>query len=265
MHLRRHAYSWLNDEALLARLLKNGPTAEAAWHVFLERYSNLFLKVIWQFETDQDVAMERYLYVCSKLAANDRAILKRFRPTYGNATPKFSTWLYAVVRNLCVDAYRAAHGRRRYPRAIARLSPFDQRVFALYFWQGYTVEEIEHTLGEKPVGGTSVREALDRVDAHLVNPGLQHRQSPVLVPYEEGKGMAESAPPSGVEDAALIEQWLAVLPAEERLVVQLRFWEDMTGAEIAKVLAIDPPQRVYTILKRALKQLRQQAPRDVVP
>ncbi len=242
---------------------------DAAWKEFLRRYSNLFLKIIWQFETDHDEVMDKYLYVCSKLAANDLAIVRRFKQAYGDDPPKFSSWLYAVVRNLCVDAHRAVHGRRRYPRAMARLSDFDRHVFALYYWEGYTVEEIEQIVGAGPPHneGSGV-EALSRIETSLTQPARQRAarsRKPDLVPYEDGDPAAVMQPAPAFPDASQTEQWLATLSDEERLIVRLRFWEDLTGPEIARALGITPPHRVYSALKKALERLRQCAEREPEP
>lgn len=268
MDLRRHAYRLLSDQALRARLLADGPETEAAWKEFLRRYSNLFLKIIWQFETEQDAVMNTYLYVCSRLAANNLAILRRFRQDHGVTPPKFSTWLYAVVRNLCVDAYRAAQGRRRYPSAIARLSAFDRHLFALYYWDDYTAEEIEHLMASSQQHtNESVVQGLARIEASLTRPAqrsLLRSPKPTKLPYEDGIALMRTMPEaSGIPDETQIEQWLAILTNEERLVVRLRFWENMTGSEIADALDIVPPYRVYGMLKKALRQLRQHAQREL--
>lgn len=227
----------------------------------MRRYSNFILKVVWEFETDPDEAMEKYLYVCSHLAANDRAILRKFQQAYGpGKAPRFTSWLYAVVRNLCIDAYRAAQGRRRYPRAVARLSDYDRRVFELYYWEGYAVDQIEHlTAGRHP--GETVAEALARIEAVLTRRAkeraVQAHRRPV-VSYEDGMPTAET---NGPEDsifspASRIEHWLAELSEEEQLIVRLRFWEDLSGPEIARVLGIEPSHRVYRALRKALDHLR---------
>ncbi len=113
MNLRRHTYRLLSDQALLARLVAEGPAVDAAWKEFLRRYSNLFLKIIWQFETDHDEVMDKYLYVCSKLAANDLAIVRRFKQAYGDDPPKFSSWLYQIALNLCRDRLKSKSRKAR--------------------------------------------------------------------------------------------------------------------------------------------------------
>jgi len=54
----------MHQRSLLERLAKGGAESDAAWKEFLRDYSNLFLKVIWQFEKDREKVMDTYLYVC---------------------------------------------------------------------------------------------------------------------------------------------------------------------------------------------------------
>jgi len=49
-------------------------------------------------------------------------------------------------------------------------------------------------------------------------------------------GAAMSAPPAGVEDAVDVRRALAQLPAGQRAVVVLRYWEDLSVVETAQAL-----------------------------
>lgn len=111
---------WLhtkNDKDLLRTLFEGkGYTSRKAWEVFLERYSNLFLKIIWQFENDHDQAMEKYVYVCSKLANNEYSLLRKYTPEKFDNPPALSTYLTVVVRNLCVEQFRRTRKEREIER-----------------------------------------------------------------------------------------------------------------------------------------------------
>jgi DNA-directed RNA polymerase specialized sigma subunit len=52
---------------------------------------------------------------------------------------------------------------------------------------------------------------------------------------------------------------MGALDSQDQLVIRLRFWEDMTGPEIAKAMSISPEEKVYPVLQRAIDRLRQQA------
>lgn len=135
MHGSGSSLSTLGDAELLRQLSSGeGERREVAWKEFLSRHSELILKTVWQFESDRDAAMDAYLYVCERLAAEEFAKLRAYDPARNGAPARVSTWLTVVVRNLCIDHQRQKEGRRRYPDAVAQLPPLEQKVFELYFW-----------------------------------------------------------------------------------------------------------------------------------
>lgn len=248
-------YRLLDEKSLLERLLSLQSHAEL-WAEFLRRYSNLFFKVIWQHERDHGAAVEKYLYVCTKFAENDFARLRKFRTEYGPRAPKLSTWLVSVTRNLCVDAHRSTHGRRRYPAALLRMSEFERDVFRLCYWEGYSINEIQHML-ETRHGSESVSDAMDRIDATIgERPTTQGSPEFVQFDGDTHGGHADEIPDVFSDDNP---EWLSVLEEQERLVVRLRFWEDMAAREIGKILNLQSEQKVYAIMHKALEKLRASA------
>lgn len=243
----------MSKETFFTGLFSGGRESESAWRAFLRQYSNLFLKVIWQFEHEHDEAMEKYLFVCSRLAANGFALLRKY-DTSLETRPSLAAWLTVVVRNLCVDQHRAKHGRRRYPKALLRLSEYDRKVFELYYWKRYSIEEIEHQIQDNRNGGVAssllrIEEVLTHASAHLAATA----SPPVTLSYDEN--MLVPVDDDDMPDTD-VHAWLASLPKQERLVVRLRFWEDLTAKEIAAMMKIVPEQRVYSILRSALGRLR---------
>jgi RNA polymerase sigma-70 factor (ECF subfamily) len=59
------------------------------------------------------------------------------------------------------------------------------------------------------------------------------------------------------EDARLLLQALRMIPLDAQMVLELWFWEELTGSEIAEVLGIAEPT-VRSRLRRALERLREQ-------
>lgn len=261
MSLQQQYYRLLGEAALLKRLFSDdAEAAERAWKEFLRRYSSLFLKVIWQFERDVDAAMEKYVYVCTHLAANNLARLRKYQPEQREHLPKLSTWLTIVVKNLCVEERRVTHGRRRLPRALLSLSEFDQQVFKHCYWEGYTAQEVSEMIGAVNSESTSsVRDALDRIEALALRPSKTWADAlpKAFVSFDEqwhGNGKA-----SDLDESRSSESLLDVLTSEERLVVQFRFWEDLSAPDIARLMNLSSPRKVYTLLERALKKMRQNA------
>lgn len=250
----------LTDSALLEQLFAGKEPAERAWKEFLHRYSNLFLKIIWQFERDRDTVMERYVYVCSKLAANNFAVLRKFNPQGQKHSPKLSTWLTIVVRHLCVESYRRERGRQRFPRALLKMSPLERRIFRLYYWEGFTIREIQQMLStSKDHSPNRIDAALRRVKAFIFGNPRGSDQKPVIIAYDEMKH--DTPVPHNDSDfdgmEHLFEMLSELLTARERAVIRLRFWEDLSAREIGEVLHISPVRKVYTHLEQALKKLRQ--------
>jgi DNA-directed RNA polymerase specialized sigma24 family protein len=240
----------MDDKEILLDLL-TGDERQRAWQTFLGRFSNLLLKVIWHCEEDYDEVMEKYLFVCRKLAENDFARLRKFR-IHDPESVLFTTWLASVTRNLCVDAHRSRFGRKQLPRAIARLSPLDREVFRLYYWKGYTLEELEHS-----VRNPEFRDSLERISEVLT--GRTPEAPPFLLPLQENDLPPDDADADIDEMRGWLERWMDRLAEKERLIIRLRFWEDMTGPEIARTMNISSEQTVYPLLQKALSHLREQA------
>jgi RNA polymerase sigma factor (sigma-70 family) len=90
---------------------------ENAWAEFLRLYSPLVLKVSWHFARDSDQASNCFLFVCEHLARDRFRRLRCFRR---EGPARFSTWLHAVTRNLCLDWWRREFGRQRVFGSVAR-------------------------------------------------------------------------------------------------------------------------------------------------
>lgn len=252
----------MSSETILERLLARGNQTDRVWKEFLGQYSHLMLKIIWQFNRDHDSAMEKYVHVCERLAANDFEILRRFKAAYGSRPPKFSTWLAAVARNLCVDAHRKSHGRKQLPRMLRGLSTLERSIFRLYYWQGCSVEEIRSTVGSASVqqAGGDIDEVINRVIA--LGDGMGRRApAPSFVPFDEQQAVTAHAE-HDYETADVqrwLELWMQELSPGDKMILRLRFWENMSGKEIADVMRIVPEQRVYPLIQNALQHLRKKA------
>jgi len=251
----------MTDETILKDLLSKPQQPELAWETFLRRFSNLILKVVWHFEKDYDEAMEKYLFVCRKLAENDFARLRRFQQL-GPKSPRFTTWLAAVTNNLCIDSHRARHGRRQIPRPISRLSEFDREVFRLYYWKGYSHEEINGQLAKESRGQPSaVIESLSRIQESLGGKAgpLSGKSTTISLDENDPRFVSDENDPDADELLTWLQTWLNRLTDQEQLIIRLRFWEDMTGPEIAQAMSLSPEQKVYTLLQKALSHLREEA------
>jgi DNA-directed RNA polymerase specialized sigma24 family protein len=127
------------------------------------------------------------------------------------------------------------------------------------------LDETQHLVklgenGETPDCAASVA----RIERVLTRPGAlwRHHQFAGTVAFEES---VHRAPEEDVlPDVSVVEKWLGNLAPLDRLVVRLRFWEDMGLSDIALLLKITPAKKVYSILRRALRILRTEAEKEAL-
>ena len=129
---------------------------------------------------------------------------------------RFSTWIAVVARRTCVDFYRHRYGR---PRGEGK---------ALHV---QTARAARRGLLQLPAWNPEFSEIL----AHTEMPDRQLRSAEL----HEALDAARST-----------------LSAEDRLLLQLRFDEDLSAAAIASILGMPSPFHVYRRLKTVCDQLR---------
>ena len=148
---------------------------------------------------------------------------RRLRHFGADGRARFSTWLVVVARRLCVDYLRSRYGRER--------------------------SEMENDLGE--AGAMQVRRRLaDLLTEELKLDGIPDplaRDPEAEVRASELQG-------------ALLEE-VAALPARDRLLLKLRFQDDLTAREIAELMEYPGLFHVYWRLNRVLAGLRERLER----
>ena len=81
---------------------------EKAWSELLSEFSKLIRHIARELGGDSDAEMDGYAAVLQALRANDFRRLRQFRV---EGKGKFSTWLVAVTRRVCIDEHRRRFGR----------------------------------------------------------------------------------------------------------------------------------------------------------
>ena len=105
-------------------------------------------------------------------------------------------------------------------------------------------------------------ESIERIQSSLAGATTPVRNQ-VMVPLDEN---SVSVPSTDMDDDLAemqnwLQQWIGTLNDQERIIIRLRFWEDMTGPEIAEAMRISPEGKVYPLLQKTLTHLREQAGR----
>jgi DNA-directed RNA polymerase specialized sigma24 family protein len=156
--------SVLSDGELRERLIAD---ADAGWRAFVDQYSPRLLQLIEQCGVrDRDDAMDLYVHVCERLAADDCARLRR----YDSAKGALAAWLTTVVRRMLVDWVRSTRGRKRLFGSIKALSAIDQDVFERYYWRRHSPAEMaDLILGPtgRGIGLAAVFASLERIERAL--------------------------------------------------------------------------------------------------
>jgi RNA polymerase sigma-70 factor (ECF subfamily) len=145
----------MDEQAVIERVL--GGDAEA-YGELLERYQPGLVYHCAAMVHDGDVANDMAQEACIKAFMQ----LKRYKPEY-----RFSTWLYKIATNTCLDYLKRQHhlslddvpeqtssqatpheqaeaddNARRVQEAVKRLPVRYQTVISLYYWQERSYEEI---------------------------------------------------------------------------------------------------------------------------
>jgi DNA-directed RNA polymerase specialized sigma24 family protein len=243
--------SGLSDRELRERIIED---PEAGWRAFVDQYTPRLLQLI---ETcgvrDRDDAMDLYVHVCERLAADDCSRLRKHDPAKGS----LSAWLGTVVRRMLVDWVRGNAGRKRLFGSIRALPAVDQQVFELYYWRRQPPSAIADLItGENGagIGLAAVFASLERVERALTERQrldlmTMTARSSAAMPLmnEEGEPLVEVTTSSPDPESALLtasrdralNDALQALPVEDRVIVSMRYLDGLTLPEIRRALHLD--------------------------
>ena len=247
-------------------------SADEAWSAFLGEHSPLILQVVHLFEKDADQVQDCFLFVCERLRRGDMRRIRRFRV---DGTATFDTWLRAVVRRLCLDWRRHRDGRFRLPRAVARLPDLEQNVFRCVHLRGLTENETFHSL--RALWPALTRQQLADASSRVAKT-VSGRQSWFLL-LRRPRLQSLSAVPSGTDPAeretglvdsradperdaavheslATLHDALSHLSPHERLLVRLRYGQELPLEEIARLTHLSGASQVERQIQKALDELR---------
>jgi RNA polymerase sigma factor (sigma-70 family) len=142
---------------------------------------------------------------------------RRLRAFQTDGRARFSTWLTVAARRLCLDHHRTRYGRTRPDRDPEETGPL---------------------------------RALRRRLADSVSADLDTDLLPDAGALPADRGMVNAERDQGLRAA------LAALSARDRLLLTLRFDDDLSAARISGILGFPTPFHVYRRLNAVLSQLR---------
>ena len=189
-----------------------------------------------------------------KLLENDGARLTRFR-----GRSSLRTFLTTVIANLFRDYRNHKWGKWRPSAAAQRRGELAVQLESLLYRDGYTLDEAVAILN------TNFQVTLPAADLRQLAEGLPARnrrrfesdeqldQMPVDGGVEDGLAARDQAVVFAKSRAVLGEA-LSALPAEDRLVLKMRFENGFTVAHIARRLKVRQ-RRLYSRIESCRKQL----------
>lgn len=203
----------------LVRLLEAvGEAArEEAWQAFVHRFSRLILYAARSESRDYDGTMNRYAYVLEGLRQDD---FRRLQAYTANGRGRFATWLVVVARRLCTDYHRKRYGRLQHDGSPEDRSAAERR------WA--TRRRLVDLMGEE-------------IDPRLTPDPRSHNPELALRQRELRESLSEA---------------LDDLSSRDRLLLQLRFEEQMSAREIAESMTYSSQFQVYRRLRSLLSRLR---------
>lgn len=241
--------------------------AGPAWVEFLDRHAQLIMNTANQFEYEQDRINECFLFVCEKLNDDGFRRLLNFNP---RGVAKFRTWLGAVVFNLCVDWHRKEFGRVTLLPAISALPAFDQSVYRLVIEQGIKKETCFQTLRAdfpdltRELVATSVRRIhslltpRQRWQLSVRNRGRRQARGGPAQGRVEGLPDPGSSPETEAQtqqELEALQNAIAHLPADQRLLLKLRFQEGLSLKKIAQLKHLGDSNRAWRHIQGAINAL----------
>ena len=236
--------------------------ADFGWIEFLDCYSALLRDVVRQYDSDEGRAQDCFEFVCAKLSDNGFRRLTAFKP---DGPAKFQTWLTAVAANPCIDWRRSVYGRFYAPDRINDLPQLDQLVFDCFYRQGITRQECLHVLKTRfpTITIRQLSEANARIHAVLTSQqrwqlGTRKNETVSI----DDPAVAVAAKDKGPEvlvqleqDRQRLQKAMARLEPQQRLLLQLRFQQDLTLEEVARVTGLADPFRARRNIDAALASL----------
>jgi RNA polymerase sigma factor (sigma-70 family) len=232
--------------------------AEAAWDAFLDRYRRLVFATIRHYVQDHDDVMDVFTWVCEGLRQDDFRRLRSFATDHPHRA-RFTTWLVAVVRNLCIDWLRQRDGRSRAPSAGEGLPHLQRRICEEIFGRRQSHAEAFEVIRSRDdpalTFGRFLKELAAVYRAVLPPNGVLRRELAAPLPPEvvgeDGDLVVRR------ESGGILEGALGALPSVDRVAVEMYVVDGLSGEEVARVLGLRNAKAVYNRVYRALETVRE--------
>jgi RNA polymerase sigma factor (sigma-70 family) len=227
------------------------PTTNDLRDVFLQNQAlieDVIRGVTRRYLLSRSDAEEFASIVRLRLIEDDSEVLRSFE-----GRSSLRTFLMVVVARLCLDYRNSQWGKWRASTAGQRLGPAVVRLEKLIVRDGLTVSQAcEHTNtnADAPISAEALQ--------HLRDCGTRQKRRIVNDAGLERLAARTPAPDSGPLQSDAVRALIRAfggLRLEDRLVLKLKFCDQLTVADIARHYGLDQ-QALYRRINRLLRQLR---------
>lgn len=213
----------------------------------------------------EDDAEEFASTVKLKLVENDYAILRKFQ-----GRSSFATFINVVIQRMLLDYRVHIWGKWHSSAEAKRLGDTAVELEKLLFRDGRSIEEAQTILASSDPSMT--REAVEHLASLLPQRGPRRRH----VDLDEAQSVASTdATRDEIELEShrtatshrlseIMSRAMAGLPKQDRLILQMRFENGMTVAQIARALQLDQ-KLLYRRMEKHFRLLREQIEEAGIP
>jgi RNA polymerase sigma factor (sigma-70 family) len=214
---------------------------------------------------DGNDADECYVFVIDRLKADDYRRIRQFK-----GKSSIQTYLYAVINALVADYKRKKYGRKRIPKAVARLGEWAEAIYRLVCWGRYSfAEAYDIAMVEGRFDG-SYEEFLEETDPIRQAPCPEN---PRFIPVDDSQMQSlpqtDDTASNPLEEllrktdlkkrakaASVIREATKGLSDEEQLLVRLVYGSDHSVRAAARVIGLKAGA-ARRLLKRVLLKYRE--------
>ncbi len=232
------------EHALFDRLLAGDAAARVA---LVKRFLPLARQLAWSMRGGEDLDDLEQVAAIGLVKAIDR-----FDPARGFA---FSTFAVPTIQGELKRHYRDRGWAVRVPRPVRELAVRVERISSTLSGELGRSPTVAEIAARADCTSERVLESLAALTSrHALS--LDHPCNAADEPHAIGREVAAEDPGyAEVEDADRLDTLMNVLPARDRLILELRFREDRRQSQIAEVVGVSQMQ-VSRLIRRAIEHLR---------
>ena len=229
-----------------AQLVENLPLIERIVGALARRYG-----------MGVDDAAELSSAIKLRIVEDDYAVFRKFR-----GESALSTYLTVVIAMMAREHRVAERGRWRPSAASQRIGPVAVKLETLVAQKGYALAEAgeimrsrgETTLSDRQLGDL-LRQLPRRAPLRPVEVGAEPLHAAPAGDDAEARVLTAEASARRASVEKLLEETLATLPLEDRLLLKLRFWQEASIADAARILGVEQ-RPLYRRIEKLMNDLR---------